>query len=584
MAISDKYKGSKLEAGKRSISEIFNGSRVLEIPFFQRSYVWSEKEWARLLEDMEGISKYNKQYFLGSVILKQQETSTSSSSGDVRTLIDGQQRLTTLNIFFKVLCLLNNKNSLFENRFKLHRDGKISLRHNHNDLDSFNTVIDLEELIHLDNDESTFCHIKGAYNYFKNKIDINTLDFFNIIENIMFVGIDLNRDEDEQQIFDTINSLGVRLTTAELLKNYLFDREDLDSYEKNWKSIFELDKEAKLFWDREVTAGRTKRENIDLFFYSFLQIKLQDKKIGVKADDKKRLSKFSGLFESYKEFMSLYCLDKELLIQEIKQYAEIYRDNIDFNVIDRELTAECGIERVNALIFGLDYTVIIPFVLYVLKATEKEEQNNIFKYLESYLLRRMISKSTNKSYSNLFSEELIFNEINTMQKFQVLIEEKTDKNNAMPSDDDVKNGFLNSKLINKQTAGILYLIESKIRDKSKQSTALLGLNRYSLEHLMPKKWENKWDSVNTQEEKHNRNSKLLTLGNLAIITSSLNTSIRDSSWQIKKEGSKGKKGLKEFASGIETINKYLDYEHWDEVAIEQRAEYLFENAVKIWSL
>jgi uncharacterized protein with ParB-like and HNH nuclease domain len=51
----------------------------------------------------------------------------------------------------------------------------------------------------------------------------------------MFVGIDLSPDEDEQQIFDTINSLGVRLTTAELLKNYFFQREDQSSYNKNWK-------------------------------------------------------------------------------------------------------------------------------------------------------------------------------------------------------------------------------------------------------------------------------------------------------------------------------------------------------------
>ena len=89
-----------MEAGKRTISEIFNGGRILEIPFFQRSYVWDKEQWARLLEDMKAISSSNKPYFLGSVILKQQDTS-SSSPGEVRTLIDGQQRLTTLNIFLK---------------------------------------------------------------------------------------------------------------------------------------------------------------------------------------------------------------------------------------------------------------------------------------------------------------------------------------------------------------------------------------------------------------------------------------------------------------------------------------------------
>jgi len=571
-----------MDAGKTSISEIFNGNKVLEIPFFQRSYVWDKPQWARLLEDMNTISTADKPHFLGSVILKQQDTPMTATYGDVRTLVDGQQRLTTLSIFFKVLCLKLERNDLFDYRFKLQIDRQIALKHNHNDEASFNYIVDLQNLEKIDNPEDKFCHIKGAYNYFNKNIQPDDYDYFKIINNIMFVGIDLNRDEDEQQIFDTINSLGVRLTTAELLKNHLFNRDDIESYDHNWKSVFEQDSETKAFWDKEITAGRTKRENIDLFFYSYLQIKLQDKTINVKTEDKVRLGKFSGLFESYKEFMKTYNIDKKSLIEEIREYAIVYKDNIDFNIIDRELTADYGIERINALIFGLDTTAIIPYVLYVLKYSTVEEQKEVFMYLESYIMRRIVAKSVNKGYNKLFSEELILNEITTKEQLQELIDKKSDKTNAMPSDEDVEDGFMNSKLINKQTTGILYLIESRMRDRSRHATALLGLDRYSLEHLMPKKWENHWDAVATEEKKYNRNSKLLTLGNLAIITSSLNTSIRDSSWNIKIEGTEKRKGLKEFASGIETMNKYLDYDHWDEDTIEERAKFLYDNAKDIW--
>ncbi len=579
-----------MEASKKTISDIFNGNRILEIPFFQRAYVWEDEQWSRLLEDMEEISQQNTPYFLGSVILKQQMTSTTKSVSDVRTLIDGQQRLTTLSIFLKVLSLKNNKNQVFKNRFFIEdEDGEktiIALEHNHNDINNYNEILNLE----TEEDINKTNNISKAYNYFKKNIQPEKLNFQKILSNVMFVGIDLGIDEDEQQIFDTINSLGVRLTTAELLKNYFFGREDLKSYDTNWKQIFEKDDETKKFWDREVTAGRTKRENIDLFFYSFLQIKLQDKNINVKTDDKKRLSKFSNLFESYKEFMKIYNIDKATLIQEIKEYAILYKNNINFNIIDTELTNEYGIERINALIFGLDYTVIIPFVLYVLNDTKSNlvEQKNIFMYLESYLMRRMITRSTNKSYSNLFSEELISNEINSKEKFQNLINNKTDKNNSMPSNEIVKNGFYNSKLVNKQTRGIIYLIESiiRIKDKSKHSTGLLGLDRYSLEHMMPKKWENNWDKNRsfTDEEKQNRNHKLLTLGNLAIITSSLNSSIRDSDWNKKKNGTDKHSGLLKFTSGIETINKYLQYDSWDEDKIDERAEFLYEKAMEIWAL
>jgi len=574
-----------LEAGKRTINDIFNGNRVLEIPFFQRAYVWDEKQWERFLEDMEEISLYDKPYFLGSVILKQQLTNTTKSVSDIRTLIDGQQRVTTINLFFKVLCLKNNENHKFDRVFRL-INGDLALIHNHNDIDNFNKIMNLENLEDITNSSEKFNHIIGAYNYFKNNIDINKIDFTKILSNVMFVGIDLGIDEDEQQIFDTINSLGVRLTTAELLKNYFFGRDDIENYETKWKLVFENDDETKSFWDREITAGRTKRENIDLFFYSFLQIKLQDKLLNVKSDDKKRLSKFSNLFENYKSFIKEYSISKDLLIDEIKEYATIYKQNIDPDFINKEVPKDFGIERINSIIFGLDQTVIIPYVLYVLKNINDEEKNKIFRYLESYLLRRMIVKATNKSYSKLFSEELILNEIKTEEEFKNLINNKTDKDNYMPSDDEVKNGFFNSKLINKQATGILYLIESKIRDRNKQSTALLGINKYSLEHLMPKKWENNWDIDKkfTEEEKNYRNRKLLTLGNLAIITASLNSSIRDANWDIKKQGKGNKKGLLEYANGLETMNKYLQYDKWDENSIDKRAKFLLEKALNIWNV
>ena len=268
-----------MEAGKRTISDIFNGNRILEIPFFQRSYVWGEEQWERLLQDMELVAQNNKPYFLGSVILKQQITDTEITVGDIRTIVDGQQRLTTLNIFFKVLCLRNNINTSFDRVFRL-INNDIALEHNHNDIEDFNQIVSLDEEIDID-DES---NIIKAYDYFRENIILEKLDFQKILSKIMFVVIDLGVEEDEQQIFDTINSLGVRLTTAELLKNYFFGRNDIESYEDNWKEIFEKDTETKSFWDREITAGRMKRNNIDLFLYSFLQIKLQDPNLKVKAD------------------------------------------------------------------------------------------------------------------------------------------------------------------------------------------------------------------------------------------------------------------------------------------------------------
>lgn len=104
----------------------------------------------------------------------------------------------------------------------------------------------------------------------------------------------------------------------------------------------------------------------------------------------------------------------------------------------------------------------------------------------------------------------------------------------MPDDAEVRTAFEESCLNNLQSKGILYLLESAIRP-GMRSMAMLGFNQYSLEHKMPKKWRNKWGNLD-DESATRRDKELLTLGNLAIITHSLNGSIRDADWTTKKQG------------------------------------------------
>ena len=569
-----------MDAGKRTINDIFNGNRVLEIPFFQRAYVWGEEQWERLIEDMETVSQFKKPYFLGSVILKQQQTKSEYNIGDIRTLIDGQQRLTTLNIFFKVLCLMKGENSSFKRMFMLENED-LALWHNHNDIDSFKKILNLNDLKEIDSVD----RITHAYNYFKENIDLDKVDRQTILNNIMFVGIDLAVEEDEQQIFDTINSLGVRLTTAELLKNYFSDRTEINEYNEFWRDVFEFDDETKSYWDREVTTGRLTRTFIDLFFYSYLQIKIQDPSLKIKAIDKNEFSKVETLFESYKSIIKKYDLDKKKVLAEIKEYAILFKENFNYDIVNDELNDEFGIERINAIIFGLDTSTLIPYVLFVLKNVQDENQRiELFKFIETYVMRRMVVRATTKNYNQLFTDRLISNNIISKQQFVDYIEKSAEKINYLPDDHDLKNGFNESKLINKQSAGILYFIESKIRDRNKQATQLLGIGKYSLEHLMPKKWENNWGQLDSKEEIDYRNRKLLTLGNLAIITQSLNASIRDSSWAVKKEGNNKRPGLKHFSAGIETLAPYLELPVWNEAQIEKRATDLFEKAKEIWKI
>lgn len=568
-----------MDAGKRTINDIFTGSKMLEIPFFQRSYVWKENEWERMLEDIENVCVTREPYFMGSVILKQQLTQSNSTIGDVRTVIDGQQRLTTLSILLKVLCLKTGALKKFDKRFRLDDDRPV-LQHSFNDVASYNRIMDLQKIEELPYQDT----ITNAYTYFAKKLDTSKVDFDVICSKVMFVGIDLNYDENEQQIFDTINSLGVRLTTAELLKNYFFSRDDLPLYKTHWRDVFEKDEDTRSYWGQEIITGRTKRTFIDLFFYSLLQILIQDSSYAVRAEDKVAFSRVKSLFPSYKKFVGGYLGgDKNAFLQEMVEYAEVFRDKIDGSVVDKELPKDASIDRINVLIFALDTTTLIPYVLFIEKNVQDEQQKRrLYEYLESYIMRRLVTRQTTKNYNQLFTERLISNQITTKESFIDYLAKQTDKINYMPTDNEVTEAFHTSVLTNKYAAGTIYLLESKIRNEQMNSTQLLGIRKYSLEHLMPKKWRNHWGFDGTDEQAIKRDRALLTLGNLAIITQSLNASIRDSEWSVKLAGKGTQDGLKKYATGIETISKYLNYAEWNENCINERADNLASKAIKVW--
>lgn len=566
-----------MDAGKATISGVFNGSRLLEIPFYQRAYVWGEEQWERFLGDMEFVTASKRPYFLGSIILKQASSgNTWSEVSEVRTVIDGQQRLTTMVIFFKALCAKNGTNNLFERDFVL-ETGEVALRHGKYDQQDFEKVVSATGREPVEGSSSIIL----AYSYFLKHIDPEKVDRNTIKSNVQFVCIDLTEGEDEQQIFDTINSLGVRLTTAELLKNYFFNRENERAFKECWEDVFEPTAEKREYWEQEVVTGRIKRTLVDLFFDAFLQILVQDKKRGVATEDKLFYSRTSNLFQSYKDFIGRYCNgDKDEILDSMKAYAEVFESTFDPGCCDADIPSTPGVERLNVLIFGLKNSTLIPYVLYVRKNAESpSEESEVYALLESYIVRRTLVQATTKNYNRLFTS-LILNEVEGAEALRKALEANEEATTYMPDDAEVRAAFEESCLYNLQSKGVLYLLESAIRP-GMSSTALLGFNQYTLEHMMPKKWRNKWGALD-DEAATRRDRKLLTLGNLAIITHSLNASIRDADWTTKKQGKGYKDGLALCAAGLATMAGALEKESWGEGDIAERAEWLADKALDVW--
>lgn len=572
-----------MEAHKINITGIFNQGRELHIPFFQRGYVWQEPDWQRFLDSVEDTSESKKPHFFGSLILKNIPTSISQDISDRRAVIDGQQRLTTFCLLFKALCNVQDVNEKFKAVF-FNLKSEVILKHNQMDREIFDAIMqdnispELEKKYRNNN-------VLNAYKFFMdNKKTLQTIDVLTVLTNAQFVGIELTENEDEQQIFDTINSLGVRLTTAELLKNHLYpSNEYKDLYNSTWFNYFEKDEDTRNFWDADITSGREKRNNLDVLLQSFFII------------SKKNSSKFklNNLFQEYKSYLDENGISRNKdkltsFVSELMNYADLYKKHIDYTLLeaDSDIEIKTPLQRLIVAIFSLDITTLVPYVLYVLKEVKDEaEQDAIFKFLETYVIRCFICKVTTKNYNNLFAS-LINNEIKTVDGLRSVLVDTT-SDSRMPSDSEVRESFTRTRKAHYIPKTILYLLELAIRNTGRQNTKLLSIKNYDLEHILPQKWRANWPLPQTElspeEQEDLRNRKVASIGNMTILKNGLNKSLHNESWQKKKSGKKDD-GLVKYGAGLETFSQYIDLPEWNEETIDNRADFLLEKALEIWKI
>ncbi len=158
-----------MNAGKSLISGIIGGFKKLQVPFYQRSYVWDVEQWDRLLEDLEYVSSSGEPYFLGTVILKDVPTDALAAFASTNIVVDGQQRITTLLIFAKVFCLKTNQNQLFDFSFR-NMQGEIAFEHGKLDQAAFTAVVQ-QTVAQPITGWPEPSQIIAAYNYFVANLD-----------------------------------------------------------------------------------------------------------------------------------------------------------------------------------------------------------------------------------------------------------------------------------------------------------------------------------------------------------------------------------------------------------------------------
>lgn len=521
-----------MEARVSSITGLIQNGCLLRIPYFQRSYVWSEKDWERFADDMESTLTGERNYFLGAVILKLEDKQENDATNGIEQrcmVIDGQQRLTTLSIYMKVLYTLANKTADFNYQYLRDTDMKEPvIEHSREDRARFDEVMHMEVMRKIDNDDN---NVIKAYNYFldhllpyRNQKDFLCRLINTIKANIRFVVITLTETDDEQQIFDTINSLGVPLTTCDLVKNFLYGPNDQQAYEDNWRLVFESTKEVREFWNTDASKSRQEKTKdnsvVERFFHAFVRIKMWDFKEQLTEAQKKDFVKMSNVFSTCKAFVDIFGVRKQDLAAQIIEYAKLFKEYLGEEILDDDnIPVHGGIKRISCFVNATKQYSVIPYILYVLhEVKEEDERNKIFAYLESYLVLRVLNESNNKSYSELFAESLIGNRINTARALRDYIGCKDDDVNlAMPNSGRIKLNINSRKkgLGESLAQIILYLYETKLEGMGK------SFNDFYVQMLMPKmrnantdNWpQNRRDTAKEKE----REMLMTTIGNYFLL-------------------------------------------------------------------
>ena len=517
-----------MKAETPSINGVFKHSTILRIPFYQRQYVWGEREWERFFIDMDSLVGIRKKYFLGSLIFKNEEPSDEEmiyGISEKYTVIDGQQRLTTLSIFLKAInsVLVDDqlKNNFQASFFVQNGQRNPVLHHSINDRSAYQEVMWGNPLTAYEDKR-----IVKAYNYFRSKLigrsqlELKSL-WMSIFAHIKFVVIILDHQDDEQQIFDTINSLGVDLTIDELMKNFLYDANEENAYINNWKPVFD-DAESRDFWgtsDAARSQAKTDENKvISNFFYDFVRIKMWDFE-GKPGFDRKSFVQKNQIFSTCKTFVEIFGTDKQTLANEIIEYAKLYKKYLNKKNLNVRIPMTSGVERVACIAMTKDST-ITPYILYILKHVDDiKEQNVMFGFLETYLVRRMVALSTNanKMATEFYTEQLIAKQIDSYDKLKSYIMNiSDDKNMHMPTDVEIASNIHKTLYGDESTPRLIFYLQ-ETRNRYQHSG---GYNYFIAEYIIPKPSkasEVNYPSHTDDEREQERKTRIKTIGNFLLL-------------------------------------------------------------------
>ena len=619
-----------MQAHAAPLLALFEKKMRLEVPLFQRQYVWSrEKHWEPLWEDIaRKFAEYVEGrkdapiHFLGAMVLDQKQT--PATHVEKRQVIDGQQRLTTLQIFVSALRDLCREQECEElakecEGFTLNKGmmanpevDKFKVWPTQLDRSQFSDVIcagSRAELVRRHplayrkyaRKPEPRPRMVEAYLYFHEQLSEFFLGtkgepplaaevplaqrleecFQALLNALRVVVVDLEMDDDAQVIFETLNARGEPLLPADLLRNFIFLRaarrnEPQEELYREYWARFDDD-----FWRVEVKQGRLLRPRSDLFMQHFLASRLTTD-IPIKH-----------LFVEYK-----FWIERQQPFDSVKEeLVTLSRQGDDFRRIIDPKKGDVLYPLVTFL-DAYDIRTSYPLLLAMLdQGVNETEWEAISTTLESYLLRRAVCGMTTKNYNRVFLSltRTLRREGMTHANVAKQLDAQTGESAEWPSDDVFAEAWRSCNayqtLNNPKIVHILKKLSGTYLDAKMEPLSYDGA--LTVEHILPQQWVANWplqsgDKGLTTVELWNamagdlradasrrRNAALQTFGNLTILTQGLNSAASNGGWNEKKP--------ELLRHSLLPINQLLhDVQVWDEAAIERRSDALLERALKVW--
>jgi len=560
-----------MKANELQINRFLQEANVqFVIPVYQRNYDWTNTECKVLLNDIVTVaSEDSGTHFIGSIVFVHEGTYSTDQIREL-VIIDGQQRLTTINILYVALYRFakdNNRsqdaerlyNMFLTNQYVQNESSKLKLKQTDTNSVAFKYIMNGTE-----NENGAFSNVTENYNYFRSIIGEDNFELIlSGLNRLIFVEISLERDKDDpQRIFESLNSTGLDLSQSDLIRNYIL----MDLPPKEQNRIFET------IWSPiEENAKDLVKQNSLVSDYIRDYLTLRNKKIPNKN-------------KVYTEFKSLYSSKKdEAYLQELENIKSLSIHYKKF--INPSSVADNNIKKELEYINRLEINVAYPFLLQVFEDAEnglleKSEVIKILRLIQSYAWRRFIvglpTNALNKIFMTLYAEVDTEDYYNSIAL--ALVKKKGSA--KFPSNEDLKTALKDKDLYNTQPKNRNYLFEM-LENYNNREYVNTNNEHITIEHIFPRNPNDDWkNDLTTQEHFLFKEKHLNTIGNLTL--SGNNGALSNKSFLAKKEMNidGNEQGYSFSRLWLNSYLKSLD--SWHIINYEERLNIICERFLKIW--